>query len=156
VTARLVVVTSERAFADARRQTERTGLIVVEEWRQEAGVVSAGAVRNEADAAAALLSAVWGAGVIVHATAPPDVTERLVEDLCRLGPVDYRSDEPARPDLRHDERALLELLAQGFSLGEAAQRLHLSRRTADRRLASARETLGVETTAQAIVAFLGL
>jgi len=156
VTARLVVVTSERAFADARRQAERAGLSVVDDWRQEAGVVSAGAVRDEADAAAALLSAVWGAGLIVHATASPDVTERLVEDLRRLGPVDYRADEPARPDLRHDERALLELLAQGSSLGEAARRLHLSRRTADRRLASARQTLGVETTTEAVVAFLRL
>ncbi len=151
----LVVVTSARAFADARQRATREGAKVVDGWRQEPGIVSAGEVADEADAAEALLAAVWGAGVLIHATAPPEVTERLVEDLRRLGSVDYRSAEPsAGTALTQDEHALLELLADGASLGGAARRLHLSRRTADRRVASARAKLGVATTAEAVVAFL--
>ena len=62
--------------------------------------------------------------------------ERLVEDLRRLEPVDYRTGEvPSEPSLTHDER------------------LHLSRRTADRRLASARVKLGAESTTEAVIAF---
>jgi DNA-binding CsgD family transcriptional regulator len=50
-----------------------------------------------------------------------------------------------------EERRLLELLADGQALGEAAETLHVSRRTADRRLAAAREKLGVHSTAEAVV-----
>jgi DNA-binding CsgD family transcriptional regulator len=50
-----------------------------------------------------------------------------------------------------DERRLLELLAEGRALGEAAEALHLSRRTADRRLAAARGKLDVRTTAEAVL-----
>jgi DNA-binding CsgD family transcriptional regulator len=52
-----------------------------------------------------------------------------------------------------DGTSLLALLLQGRSLGEAAPLLHLSRRTADRRLAAARVALGVATTAEALLAF---
>ena len=149
----IVVAGSDRSFTDARREVERAGHTVVESWRPEPGVVSAGPVVDAADAAAALLAAVAGAGVIVHARSPADVTERLVEDLRRFGPVDYRTGSAsAGLELTHDERALLDLLANGRSLGAAAAELHLSRRTADRRLASARVKLGVATTAEAVVA----
>src|SRR5207244_12177694 len=118
---------------------ECAGMKTAETWQQTPGFVCVGVVADAGDAAAALLSAVWGAGIVIHATAPAEVVERLVEDLRRLGPVDYRTGEvPSEPALTHDERALLELLAEGASLGDAAERLHLSRRTADRRLASAR------------------
>jgi len=140
----IVVEGSERAFADARRQVERSGGALA--WT--------GVVANAADSAEALLAAVWGGGVLVHAKAPPDVVERLVEDLRRLGPVDYRAGHTTpEPALTHDERALLQLLAEGTSLREAAGALHLSRRTADRRLASARTKLGAESTAEALVRF---
>ena len=45
----------------------------------------------------------------------------------------------------------LELLAEGRSLGNAAATLHISRRTADRRLAAARRALGVRTTTEALL-----
>lgn len=45
-----------------------------------------------------------------------------------------------------DARALIGHIAAGATLGEAARALHLSRRTADRRLAQARRTMGVERT----------
>jgi DNA-binding NarL/FixJ family response regulator len=150
----IVVEGSERAFADARRRVERAGLETVEAWGKEPGVVSVGTVSDAVDAAEALLSAVWGGGVVVHARAPREVTERLVEDLRRLGSVDYRPGETEpEPALTHEERALLELLATGITLGEAAEQLHLSRRTADRRLASARTKLGAHSTAETLVLF---
>jgi DNA-binding CsgD family transcriptional regulator len=55
--------------------------------------------------------------------------------------------------LTAEERDLLALLADGQTLGAAARSLHLSRRTADRRLAGARAKLGVASTAEAVVAF---
>ena len=49
-----------------------------------------------------------------------------------------------------EARALIGHIAAGSTLGEAAHALHLSRRTADRRLAQARRVLGVERTVVAI------
>jgi DNA-binding CsgD family transcriptional regulator len=92
--------------------------------------------------------------LVVHAQAEREVVDRLVDDLHRLGPVEHRVGEP-EPDavLTAEERALLELIAGGATLGEAATSLHLSRRTADRRLASAKRKLGATSTAQLVVSF---
>jgi DNA-binding NarL/FixJ family response regulator len=49
-----------------------------------------------------------------------------------------------------EARAILGLLAEGHSLGEAAHLLGLARRTADRRLLAARRALGVDRTTEAI------
>jgi DNA-binding CsgD family transcriptional regulator len=57
-------------------------------------------------------------------------------------------------EMSPDEHRLLDRLAGGKTLGDAGTELHLSRRTADRRLASAREKLGVGTTAEAVVAYI--
>ncbi|HKC27720.1 MAG TPA: helix-turn-helix domain-containing protein, partial [Jatrophihabitans sp.] len=46
--------------------------------------------------------------------------------------------------------ALLARLLAGDTLGEAARALHISRRTADRRLAAARRALGVDSTPAAL------
>jgi DNA-binding CsgD family transcriptional regulator len=50
-----------------------------------------------------------------------------------------------------EARALIGRIAAGDTLGEAAHALHLSRRTADRRLAQARRALGVDRTVATIV-----
>jgi DNA-binding NarL/FixJ family response regulator len=52
--------------------------------------------------------------------------------------------------LTRDQQHLLELLADGRSVTEAAAMLHVSRRTAHRWLENARLALGVLTTAEAI------
>ena len=119
------------------------------------GVVCFGEVTDSDAASKAVLAAVAGAGLIVRVTASRDVADRLLDDLRRLGPVDHRLGEPNRTRLTAEQRALLDLLADGATLGAAAERLSLSRRTADRRLASARRALGVETTAEALVSYAG-
>jgi DNA-binding NarL/FixJ family response regulator len=50
-----------------------------------------------------------------------------------------------------DQQRLLRLLGGGLSVNEAARRLHLSRRTAERRLAKARSALGAATNAEAVL-----
>src|SRR5437899_2107313 len=53
--------------------------------------------------------------------------------------------------LEPDRRRLLALLAGGATVDEAARQLHVSRRTAQRWLAQIRSSLGVATTAAAVV-----
>lgn len=112
-------------------------------------------VTDKQDAVEAVLAAVDGADggdLVIDATASRDVIDRLCDDLRRLGTVDHRVEPmPAVPALSADERALLAALLGGASLGEAASALHLSRRTADRRLAAARRALGASSTAEALV-----
>ena len=115
------------------------------------GAICVGVVDGPATAAQALLAALDGAGLIVEATADRATIDRLVDDLRRLGSVDHRVGAvDAGPALDPDARAILGLLAEGHSLGEAAHLLGLARRTADRRLALAREALGVDRTTEAI------
>ncbi len=109
-------------------------------------------VEDAEGAVRAVLAAVQGADLLVDAGASREVIDRLCDDLRRLGPVDHRLDAPAAgPELSADERALLAALLGGASLGAAAQLLHLSRRTADRRLAAARRALGAESTSEALI-----
>lgn len=150
----IVVEASERALAHALRELELAGARVVPGWQQDETLVCTGSVQDAADAAHALLAAVAGAGLVVHAQAERDVIDRLVDDLRRLGPVDHRTTEPdPGPALTAEERRLLDQLAEGKTLRRAAAELHLSRRTADRRLASARRKLGATTTTEAIVTY---
>ena len=148
----VVVEASPRAVAELRREIESAGWRVVDSWRGEPGVVCAGTVADAASAAEALIAALGGAGLLVEARAERELVDRLVDDLRRLGRVEHRTREPDRAVLTHEERTLLGLLAEGVTVGDAARELNLSRRTADRRLATARAKLGVATTAEAIVA----
>lgn len=142
-----------RAVA-ARAAAAGDGTRIVEGFRVPLGrdaVVCVGVVDGAEAAAQAVLAAIDGAGLVIEATADRQTIDRLVDDLRRIGPVDHRvrAPEPA-PALDADARAILGLLAEGHSLGEAAELLGLARRTADRRLAAAREALGVERTTEAI------
>lgn len=121
---------------------------------REAGDVVVLGVGDQQAAVAAVLEAVRGADLVVTATANRDVIDQLCDDLRRLGTVEHRVEPRAgrpTPTLSSDEQALLAALLGGASLGEAAAALHLSRRTADRRLAGARRALGASSTAEALV-----
>jgi DNA-binding NarL/FixJ family response regulator len=113
-------------------------------------------VGNDESAAASLRIAMRGTAILVHAVATRTTLDRLYEDLRRLGPVVVRtgvSPPAARALLDHDEASLLRLLASGMTLREAALELHISPRTADRRLAGARAKLNATTTIEAVAAF---
>ena len=151
----LIVVEGPPGSADAiERRLAADGLSVVAGFRSPIGrgqVVCRGVVDGPQSAAAAMLAALDGTGLLVEATADRATIDRLVDDLRRLGPVDHRVGKPEPgPTLEPEARAILGLLAEGHSLGEAAEILGLARRTADRRLAAAREALGVERTTEAI------
>jgi DNA-binding NarL/FixJ family response regulator len=110
-----------------------------------------GPVATADDAARALLAVLSGIGVVMHGVADRDVLDRLLGDLRHVGPVEHRlAETEPEPALDDDARAILRHLADGETLGEAADALGLSRRTADRRLAEARRALGVERTVEAV------
>lgn len=153
----VVVEGPDAAVADALADVRAAGWTVVPGWWLPQGadrVVCTGEVSSVEEAAAALLAAVGGAGLVIAGRADRDVLDRLCDDLRRLGPVDHRpAAAPRGPRLTEEERALVELLSGGLTLGDAARRLHVSRRTADRRMASVRAKLGVKTTAEALVSW---
>jgi DNA-binding NarL/FixJ family response regulator len=65
-----------------------------------------------------------------------------------------RPDHTSGADLAPEQRALLERLAQGETIAAAAQAEFLSLRTAHRRIARARQSLGVPTTREAVLLYL--
>jgi DNA-binding NarL/FixJ family response regulator len=134
---------------------EADGWAVVRDWRAAPGrrVVYTGHIAGPDDARRALLVALGGAALVVTARAESSVIDRFIDELRRLGPVDHVTADHGIPagGLDAEQRGLLALLADGLTLGQAADELGLSRRTADRRLAAARRALGVATTAQAII-----
>ena len=150
-----LIVLEDRAVelaAAVEREVASAGWRLVTGWGQaRSGVVCTGRVDGEEAASAAVLAALSGAGLIVRAGGPRDVVDRLCDDLRRLGRLDHRVDvDGAAASLGPEERAVLELLLSGASLAEAARALHLSRRTADRRLAHARQALAAASTAEAL------
>jgi DNA-binding NarL/FixJ family response regulator len=95
-----------------------------------------------------------GHGVVAHVPHTQGALATFVDDLGRIGPVELgRSSgvvEPEPPHLDADGRVLVGLLASGRTIAEAARELHLSLRTASRRLAGVRSALGAASTAEAV------
>jgi DNA-binding NarL/FixJ family response regulator len=159
VSAPYVVVDGDASAGRARARLEDAGWRMFDGFDSRPALARAalvGDVMTARDAAAALLAALDGFGLLIRA-APEDaaILDRLVDDLRRIGPVEHETgpggDTAARGPVLHPEgRAILGLLAEGHSLGEAAHLLGLSRRTADRRLVDARSALGVTRTTEAI------
>ena len=89
-----------------------------------------------------------------HATRPGPA-RRPVPASARAPP--RRGAEPDADDGEvpvPEQRALLERLANGETIAAAAAAEFLSLRTANRRIAEAREVLGVRTTREAVLAYL--
>lgn len=150
----VLVLDSPPHLADELAAVQERGFRIAQGWSGGPGDVCTGTVAAPEEAAGALLAVVAGAGLVVALEAPDELVDRFCDDLRRFGRVDVLTPKSARrPALTRQQRELLALLADGRTLGEAAQSLGLPRRTADRRLADARTALGVGTTAEAIVAF---
>jgi DNA-binding NarL/FixJ family response regulator len=116
-------------------------------------VVCLGAVVDAASAEAALVACARSAGVVADVgECPEDLLGPFLDDLSRLAlaPVPGRGQAPAALPLTPEQRALLELVARGASVPEAAEALFLSHRTAERRMAGIRKALGVPSTAAAV------
>ena len=133
-----------------------------------AHLVLHGRVADREAAEQALHAAVRGAGIVAVVDERSEVGRLLVGDLRRIGPVRRRAEDgppptPAGEDvpselavLAEEQRALLERLANGETIAAAAAAEFLSLRTANRRIAQARETLGVRTTREAVLAYVRL
>jgi DNA-binding CsgD family transcriptional regulator len=160
----VVVEAGDEVVAAARAALERQGWqVLATEWTGRPPtatprpgrppVVRLGVVATPADAAHAVLAALAGDGLLIAARAERDVIDRLCDDLRRLGPVDHRlgGEDTSPPALSDEQRELLRLLLAGHTLGQAAGLLHISRRTADRRLAGVRRSYGVTSTAEALL-----
>ena len=157
----LIVV--EGPLADARpeltraRTTAQTrGWMPIKGWAAPLTgerVLCHGVIGDPDAARRALLAAVAGAGIVAHATASRDVVDRFLDDLRRLGPVDHRVPLTKTAEtLRERDAALLDELARGLSVADAAASLGIGIRTAERRLSIARNILGVRSNAEAVIA----
>ena len=146
---------SEPVLASVRARLRASG------WQIVAGLatrpagdrtVLEGKVTTDDEAASAVLAAIDGYGLIVPVTLEGASLHRLEDDLRRLGTLAIAGDDPAAvaipPD--PDGLAIVAMLARGHTLGEAAHALGISRRTADRRLAAAKATLGAGRTTEAV------
>lgn len=150
----------------------RTGLGVPDEpWDLTASrTVVTGPVADDAAVAGAVLAAARGAGVVAVSDAESPAGQALLADLARIGPVrrapqtaagdgGVRRIEPDRGrsdglPLTAEQRALLDRLAAGDSIAAAAAAEFLSLRTANRRIAAARDALGVRNTRQAVIEYV--
>lgn len=152
-----IVLETAGELATAADALERAGHRTVRTWRlpatpwdlTDAGWFCCATVRTEDEATSALLAAIRGCGVVAAVDPTSELGEDFVADLERVGGVQRRPPTVA-PTLPAEERRLLGLLAGGRSIPEAAGLLFISVRTAERRVASARRTLGVATTAEAV------
>jgi DNA-binding NarL/FixJ family response regulator len=147
--------------------TTREGFALPESSWDVSGtrLVLFGRVGDPDTAELAVLAAARGAGVVAVTHLSTDVGRALYADLSRIGPVTTDPDAPfegetgeaaagSGPQLAPEQRALLERLANGETIAAAAAAEFLSLRTANRRIAEARELLGVRTTREAVLAYL--
>jgi DNA-binding CsgD family transcriptional regulator len=166
---RYVVANSAEATTVLRRlarsgwQTREGFALAEASWdMSDARVVLFGRVPDLDTVQLVVLAAARGAGVVAIVDAASDPGRALVGDLTRLGPVhrdpeaDPAGDGPvdAMAQLIPEQRALLERLAAGETIAAAAAAEFLSLRTANRRIAQAREVFGVRTTREAVLAYL--
>ena len=152
----------DRRLRASRSAVREGGWAVIHGWGAPLGrerVVCTGMITSADDARRALLAAISGAGLVLGVRADRETIDRFLDDLRRLGPVAHLTGagppgELARLLLTSQQRALLALLGEGLSVGEASLSLGLTRASAGRRLAAARTALGVNSTGSAIVAAL--
>jgi hypothetical protein len=150
----VVLVTANAGSLAAAGATARlAGLIVVDGWSvadepwdlSNAGVVVRGPIDDTVAESELVAVVVRGAGAILGLDARRDGGARLIDALRRAAPVlDWRSCPFMRLDAEQIE--LLHALASGRSARAAARSVHVSERTAHRRIADARAALAAPST----------
>jgi len=131
--------------------TVMTGDLPVEPFDlSSANAVWAVTVAAPADAATLLLAAARGAATTAALHLDDTAAARLLDDLRRVAEVRTQTIRPPAVHLGSEHIELLRAIARGCSLEEAACRLYVSRRTAARRLAEARDALDAPTTVEAV------
>jgi DNA-binding NarL/FixJ family response regulator len=175
---RYVVGTAAEATQILRRLARngwhpRPGFTVPPTVGVGARIVCYGRIPTQSAAQAAASAAIRGAGVVAIADVASQPGRSLISALESHGPVlqsadatpepvavnsaAHASDGAAMPgvgSLLPEQRALLGRLANGETIATAAAAEYLSLRTANRRIAQARASLGVRTTREAVLVFL--
>ncbi|GAB3233752.1 hypothetical protein GCM10027447_30350 [Glycomyces halotolerans] len=121
----------------------------------ERRLLAHGPVGDDHTASQAVLAAARGAGVV--AVAGGKIALALAADLRRIGPVGLmpgKAEVDDGLDLDAEQRSLLNRLAAGSTIAAAAEAEYVSLRTANRRIAAARATLGVKTTREAVMIYI--
>jgi DNA-binding NarL/FixJ family response regulator len=150
------VLAEEGAVPEALAAMEGAGVSIVHGWElpnepwdlTRRRLACAGRINSRTDLEDALVAAARGASLLVEGPVATELLAPLVEDLRRLGVVEHQFSN----GLDAQQRRILTLLGEGFSVGEAAAQLFISTRTANRRLAAARAALDVGTNNEAVVA----
>jgi hypothetical protein len=124
----------------------RSGFDLAQDPWHVDSVTCVGVVDDDVSHAAALDAALRGADIVVDVGG--DRARRFTADLAR---VRIETWSPPMATTNASEWApLLDVLACGGSVQDAARQCHISLRTAHRRLAAAREQLGVNSNAAAV------
>jgi len=176
---RYVVGTAAEATQILRRLARsgwhpRPGFTVPPTVGAGARIVCYGRIPTQSAAQAAASAAIRGAGVVAIADVASQAGRSLILALESHGPVLHSADaipepvsvnsagsmaldgsvSPGVASLLPEQRALLGRLANGETIATAAAAEYLSLRTANRRIAQARASLGVRTTREAVLVFL--
>jgi hypothetical protein len=143
----IVVAEDDRTHAAVTTELLGAGWRIAADVADDPDLVVALRVHDPADAQRVVLTALRGTGVLVRADAPALVADDLVDDLRRIRPVLVATADTV-VSLETETWRLLHLLVHGATLAVAARALHMSARTANRRVTLAREAFGVASRAQ--------
>jgi DNA-binding CsgD family transcriptional regulator len=160
----LILASDDQSFEAAIEEVTTIGWDVRRDWRltergwsvSDSRLVCCGRVMTFDDVSAAVFAAVRGAGVVARVERDAEPAHRLLDELRSLGAVEERERQHGDVTaLSPEQIELCRLLGRGLSLADAATQLHLSRRTAFRRLADVRSALNVATTREAVLIACG-
>ena len=142
-------------LARRRREVLAAGSTVVDGFAIEQGrepprsVVCVGTIADDDSAGRALHALVSGASIIAAVALTGAARRRVIQDLSKAGVLRSRAPAVTRDEERIGEsEGLLDRLATGASVAEAARDVGMSLRTAHRRLAALRTERGVGTNAE--------
>jgi hypothetical protein len=150
----IVIAEDDRVHAALTAEVLGAGWRIAVDVEDDPDLVVALTVHEPADAKRVVLTALDGTGVLVRADAPPLVVDDLVDDLRRIRPVLVANADTVVP-LETETWRLLHSLVHGATLAVAARSLHMSSRTANRRITGARDVFGVTSRAQLLGAVRG-